>query len=115
MKFFWVISAAKLKNVSILSFAILFGTGVFIAERDSINTLVTMSSGQGAIYSVKTDKKQISLTFDISWGERQLKPIMDVLKENDVKDATFFLSGPWSDKHREEVKNIQSMGYEIGS
>ena len=49
-----------------------------------------------AIYSVPTDKKVVALTFDISWGEKRTEPILDVLKQKDVKNVTFFLSSPWS-------------------
>ncbi|MBO8170515.1 MAG: polysaccharide deacetylase family sporulation protein PdaB [Bacillaceae bacterium] len=68
-----------------------------------------------AIYSVDTDEKVVALTFDISWGNKYAHPILDVLGEKDVYNATFFLSGPWALKHREIVKRIDDMGFEIGT
>ncbi|MGI6449739.1 MAG: polysaccharide deacetylase family sporulation protein PdaB [Desulfitobacteriia bacterium] len=66
------------------------------------------------IYSVKTDTNQIAITFDISWGEENVLPILEILKAENVK-ATFFLSSPWSEKKPELVKEIAAQGHEIGS
>lgn len=66
------------------------------------------------IYSAKTDKKVVALTFDISWGKTMAPKVLDVLKEEDVK-ATFFLSGPWAKNHAEMVKRIHSDGHQIES
>lgn len=68
-----------------------------------------------AVYKIDTDKKVIALTFDISWGEKVPEPVLDVLQKEDVKKATFFLSGPWTQRHLEIAKRIHTMGYEIGS
>lgn len=72
-------------------------------------------SGPKAIYKVDTDKKVVALTFDISWGNKVPEPVLDVLKKEKIKKATFFLSGPWTLRHQETVKRIKSMGYEIGN
>lgn len=66
------------------------------------------------IYEVKTDKPQIGLTFDISWGEENVLPILEILKAENVK-ATFFLSSPWVEKKAELAKAIVNDGHEIGS
>lgn len=68
-----------------------------------------------AIYKVNTDKKVVALTFDISWGNKVPEPALEVLKKENVKKATFFLSGPWTARHPEIVKKIKAMGYEIGN
>lgn len=68
-----------------------------------------------AIYKVDTDKKVVALTFDISWGNKIPEPVLEVLAEENVKKATFFLSGPWTQRHPEIVKKIKAMGYEIGN
>jgi len=66
------------------------------------------------IYSVKTETKQVALTFDISWGEENVQPILDILKKENIK-ATFFLSSPWAETKSELVKRIAADGHEIGS
>ncbi|MEN6350571.1 MAG: polysaccharide deacetylase family sporulation protein PdaB [Syntrophomonas sp.] len=66
------------------------------------------------IYEVKTDKKIVALTFDISWGNKTPAPVLDILKENNLK-CTFFLSGPWVKQYPEIAQRIQQDGHEIGS
>ncbi|MEA4924122.1 MAG: polysaccharide deacetylase family sporulation protein PdaB [Syntrophomonadaceae bacterium] len=66
------------------------------------------------IYEVKTDKKIVALTFDISWGNNTPLPVIDILKNNGIK-ATFFLSGPWVKQYPDIPKRIQADGHEIGS
>ncbi|MBO8126983.1 MAG: polysaccharide deacetylase family sporulation protein PdaB [Firmicutes bacterium] len=66
------------------------------------------------IYLVPTSEKAVALTFDISWGERSAGPILDILKEHQVQ-ATFFLSGPWAQKHPELVTRIVEDGHELAS
>lgn len=66
------------------------------------------------IYEVKTDKKVVALTFDISWGNNTPIPVIDILKANNIK-STFFLSGPWVKQYPEVPKRIQTDGHEIAS
>jgi polysaccharide deacetylase family sporulation protein PdaB len=110
----WVINGKKLKQYLILLVAALFSVGVVYAEKDEI-TVFSSEEGPAAIYSVETDKKLIALTFDISWGKERPGPILDILAEKGVKNATFFLSSPWSQSQPEIVQRIIDMGYEIGS
>ena len=69
---------------------------------------------QKPIYEIKTDKKIVALTFDISWGNKTPQPVIEILRENDVK-CTFFLSGPWVKEYPEIAKQIKADGHEIGS
>lgn len=66
------------------------------------------------IYSVETKDKKIAITFDTSWGVDNTKPILDVLKQEDVK-ATFFLIGKWVEEYPQDARLIASMGNEIGN
>ncbi|HZK42675.1 MAG TPA: polysaccharide deacetylase family sporulation protein PdaB [Syntrophomonadaceae bacterium] len=66
------------------------------------------------IYEIKTNKKVVALTFDISWGNKTPLPVLEILKENDVT-ATFFLSGPWVKQYPEIAKQISKDGHKIGS
>lgn len=87
---------------------------IFIANPAAMAASQSKSAPQ-AIYKVDTDKKLVALTFDISWGNKVPDPVLDVLQKENVKKATFFLSGPWTLRHQEIVKRIKSMGYEIGN
>lgn len=67
------------------------------------------------IYNVHTKKKIVALTFDIGWGKKVQKPVLDILEKKRVPSATFFLAGPWASRNVKTAKRIRSMGYEIGS
>ncbi len=66
------------------------------------------------IYCVKTDKKQIALTFDGAWGNEDTATLLDILKRQNVS-ATFFFTGGWISKYPEDVKNILANGHEVGN
>ncbi|AZK46060.1 polysaccharide deacetylase family sporulation protein PdaB [Paenibacillus lentus] len=112
--FFYVLNGKKIKRFLFVFAAALFAAGVIYVEKENI-TVFSEENNASAIYSVSTDKKVIALTFDISWGDTRAEPILQVLKEKDVKKSTFFLSSPWSKNHPEIVKAIQQQGFEIGS
>ncbi len=66
------------------------------------------------IYNVKTEEKQVAISFDAAWGADKTEEIISVLKEFDA-NATFFLVGFWVDKFPEKVKAIDDAGLEIGT
>ncbi|NBJ16353.1 MAG: polysaccharide deacetylase family sporulation protein PdaB [Dehalobacter sp. 4CP] len=91
---------------------ILMLIAVLAVNKEQVVSVVTGNSKP--IYSVKTETKQVALTFDISWGEENVQPILDILKKENIK-ATFFLSSPWAETKPELVKHIAADGHEIGS
>ncbi|MBA4542316.1 MULTISPECIES: polysaccharide deacetylase family sporulation protein PdaB [Thermoactinomyces] len=115
MNYFLVLSGKRLKRALMILIAFLFAAGIFYAENENIQVFMPLDPGPSAIYSVDTNKKQVALTFDISWGEERTGPILDVLEQKGLKKATFFLSSPWAESHPDLVKRIVDMGYEIGS
>lgn len=70
--------------------------------------------GSKVIRAVRTDGKQIAITFDISWGTKVLPQVLDVLDRYQTK-CTFFLGGPWVANNPELARSIVSRGHEIGS
>lgn len=91
--------------------AVFFGSLVFTGGF----TTARASEKPHAIYKVNTDKKIVALTFDISWGDKVPDPVLDILQQKKVSKSTFFLSGPWTQRHPEIAKRIRTMGYEIGN
>lgn len=85
---------------------------VALKSHDKVLNVVTKTLKP--IYSVKTETNQIAITFDISWGEINVKPILEILKAENIK-ATFFLSSPWAEQKQALVKEIAAQGHEIGS
>lgn len=77
--------------------------------------VATMASQEKRpIYSVETDKAQVSLGINCAWGNEDIPQLLDILNKYNVK-ATFFIVGDWCDKFPGSVKQIYSAGHEIGS
>lgn len=70
------------------------------------------------IYSVDTEEKVISITFDINWAEKDnLESILNILDKYNVK-GTFFIMGGWvnySDENVNKLIAIDEGGHEIGN
>jgi len=113
MNYFFVWSGRRIKRYFFLTLAVLLSAGIIWTERDNIS--VFAPHPPAAVYSVPTDRKIVALTFDISWGEKRAEPILDILKQKNVPNVTFFLSSPWSKTHPDIVQKIVDGGYEIGS
>lgn len=64
------------------------------------------------VYSVETNEKKISLTFDVAWGNEDAEEIINILKKYNVK-ATFFIVGDWVEKYPESVKALHAAGHDI--
>ena len=66
------------------------------------------------VYSVETEKKQVSLTFDCAWGDEYTDAILAVLSKYNVH-STFFMTGSWVGEYPEDVKKIVAAGHELGN
>jgi peptidoglycan/xylan/chitin deacetylase (PgdA/CDA1 family) len=64
--------------------------------------------------SVATKSPDVALTFDVEWGERQPRAVLDVLRARHVH-ATFFLAAPWARAHADLVRAMLADGDEVGS
>ena len=66
------------------------------------DTAIAVNSTYGdrelPIYSVKTDKKKISISFDAAWGAEDFPKIIAILDKHNVK-TTFFMTGEWVEKY----------------
>ncbi|WP_019535629.1 polysaccharide deacetylase family sporulation protein PdaB [Paenibacillus ginsengihumi] len=113
MNYFYVMNGKKLKQGLIIFVAVLFAAGIIYSERENVS--VFSLNEPAAVYNVPTDQKVLALTFDISWGDKRAEPILKILEEKKVKNATFFISSPWAQTHTELVQQIAKGGWEIGS
>ena len=66
------------------------------------------------IYSVETESKVVSLTFDSAWNIDDLDEILDILDKSEVK-ATFFMTGDWVSKYPDAVKKLYERGHELAN
>ena len=95
--------------------ALLLCVGIFrIAGSDA--GAVTANAGERRIpiYSVDTNEKKVSISFDAAWGNEQTKTLLDTLDKYQVK-ATFFLVGDWVRKYPDDVKAIAKAGHDVGN
>mgnify|MGYP000923700235 FL=1 len=70
--FYQIHLKAKLALISILAIVLLASSVVYVQAHNR----------QKPVYEIKTDKKIVALTFDISWGNQTPMPVIEILKEN---------------------------------
>ena len=115
MFFFFVTSKTKLKQVLLIALLSLFTAWLLFLETYSQQSVFSTATGPKAIYKGDAAKQQVALTFDISWGDEKAIPILDTLQKQNIKNATFFISAAWAERHPDIVERIQKDGHEIGS
>ena len=90
MKFLIVKKQHIMLAICVIIATVLLVTGSF--------GIVASQNRKLPIYCVKTDKKQIAISFDAAWGNDDTQTLIDILKEYNVP-ATFFVVGAWVDKY----------------
>src|SRR5690625_1121886 len=68
---------------------------------------------QAVLIKGNPNYEHLALTFNISWGEEKVYPILDALEKHDVR-ATFFLNGEWAEKNPHILEDIAENKHEIG-
>lgn len=111
MNFFLVFNGKALKNVSLILIAAFFTAWFLYIENLAQIPVFSTKDGPKAVYR---GEKDLALTFNIGWGDEKAEPILDELKKQNVKAATFFLAGSWAERHPDIVSRIVKDGYEIG-
>ncbi|KAA6443927.1 polysaccharide deacetylase family sporulation protein PdaB [Bacillus swezeyi] len=115
MNHFYVWHIKRIKQLIIIMIAA-FATASFFYMQNLLPLPVfSTESGSKAVYRGDADSNEVSLTFNISWGDQKAMPILNTLKANGIKDATFFLSASWAERHPDVVERIQKDGHQIGS
>lgn len=66
------------------------------------------------IYSVETEDKVVSITFDAAWGDEDLDDILSILEAHNCS-ATFFVTGDWATRYPEAIQKIWKSGHELGN
>ncbi|MDE6763906.1 MAG: polysaccharide deacetylase family protein [Oscillospiraceae bacterium] len=70
--------------------------------------------GEYGCYAMLDEDKEIHLTFDQGYENGYTAPILDTLKEKNVK-AVFFLTGDYAERNEELVKRMIDEGHIIGN
>lgn len=76
--------------------------------------IVSTSTVSGVYYNGDKNSKNVSLMINVYWGDEYLQPMLDVLKENDVK-TTFFIGGTWAVLNEDMLKTIYNDGHELAN
>ncbi len=66
------------------------------------------------IYYVKTEKKEVAISFDCAWGVDYTDSILSTMETEGIK-STFFMVEFWTEKYPDYVKKISDAGHEIGT
>ncbi|MDN3019704.1 polysaccharide deacetylase family sporulation protein PdaB [Paenibacillus sp. BSR1-1] len=111
MNFFVVLNGKALKSVVLILIAAFFTAWFLYMENLAQIPVFSTKEGPKAVYR---GEKDLALTFNIGWGDEKAEPILDTLKKENVKSATFFLSGSWAERHPDLVSRIVKDGFEIG-
>ena len=69
--------------------------GAAAALPGSITVSSSVNGKEMPIYCVKTEKKQVALTFDAAGGNGDMERILGILDRHGVH-ATFFMTGGWA-------------------
>lgn len=113
--YFYITSKRKLKQLSFITIIAFFTAClVYIQPPKTFSTFST-NKGPMAIYKGDASQKNVALTFDISWGDENVLKVLDVLRNQRITNATFFLSAAWAERHPEIVETIVKQGHEIGT
>ncbi|MGN1051407.1 MAG: polysaccharide deacetylase family protein, partial [Acutalibacteraceae bacterium] len=102
------------RSLVTMSICLLIGiVSVGILVSNSQKAIATISEERDIpIYSVETEKKEVSISFDAAWGNEQTETLLEILDKYKIK-TTFFLVGDWVDKYPESVKDIAQHGHEV--
>lgn len=111
MNFFLIVNSKFLKQGALILITAFFTAWILYIQTMVQIPVFSTKEGPKAVYK---GEKDIALTFNIGWGDEKAEPILDELKKQGVKSATFFLAGSWAERHPDLVQRITKEGYEIG-
>lgn len=72
------------------------------------------SEYNGTIYAGDRTSNNVSLMINVYWGTEELKQMLEILKNNNIK-TTFFVGGMWAKENAELLKSMEEFGHEIAN
>ncbi|WP_163539087.1 polysaccharide deacetylase family sporulation protein PdaB [Gracilibacillus sp. YIM 98692] len=113
MKQLYIIDIKKEKKLFLLVPIAFFVALFLFLETNYTPTVFSNQDAPKALSAGDSEHSSISLTFNIHYGNEKLDPILEELRQNDVR-ATFFLSGEWAERHPDLLEKIAEDKHEIG-
>ncbi|MDO4523395.1 MAG: polysaccharide deacetylase family protein [Eubacteriales bacterium] len=83
-------------------------------EQYAVETGSRVGTGEVPIYSVRTRKEQVALTFDVVGDGANIEKILEILKRYHVS-ATFFVTGNWAQEHPGLLRRIVAQKHDLGN
>ncbi len=112
MQHFYTLRFNRWKRWMVIVLFALF-TATFIWFEQNGTFSVFSKDEPTALTKGNANETNISLTFNISWGEEKVHNILKQLEQNQVQ-ATFFVSGEWAERHPEILEKITEGKHELG-
>lgn len=97
--------------------AVILGAVLTLGVAKGLYELISSRSFQlfgEMVTRIETSEKVVALTFDDGPTIAFTEPVLDILREKDVR-ATFFLTGSESERNIEALRAIVADGHEIGN
>ncbi len=99
----------------LIAIAFSLAVSILIFEnKTTVLAFVGINVNELPIYSVETDEKAVSITFDSAWSIDDLDEILKILKSHNCV-ATFFVEGNWANNNPDAVKKIVEAGHILGN
>lgn len=111
--YFAIWSRKKLLSGIALSLAIVFAS-LALYKTGASAVFGGSNLRQLPIYSVQTDEKKLSISFDCAWGTDYTDKLLEIMEAEQVR-CTFFMVEFWTEKYPDYVKKISDAGHEIGT
>ena len=111
LNFFIALSVKKIKRTLFIVTLAFFTAWFLFIQYSTDSPVFSTKDGPKAIYR---GEQNAALTFNIGWGDEKAAIILEELKKNNVKAATFFISGSWAERHPHLVEKMLEQKYEIG-
>lgn len=107
---------AHIKQFKILiAIAFTLSVSILVFEnKTAVLAFVGITTNELPIYSVDTEAKVVSVTFDAAWGVEDLDVILEILKNHNCI-ATFFVTGEWAEKYPDAITKISTAGHILGN
>ena len=83
-----------------------------VQGREAISAL--NPAGGIPIYKGNETKQVVALECNVVWGTEYMEPMLDTLKEKDIR-ITFFVGGEWARDNPDLLKRMAEEGHEIGN
>jgi peptidoglycan/xylan/chitin deacetylase (PgdA/CDA1 family) len=93
---------------------IAFFLGIIIGMSRHELIMPTTGNPNTPYYHGVRGRDQISLAINVDWGEEYLPGMLRILRDKGVK-ATFFVTGNWASKYPDLLKEMATLGHEIGN